>query len=152
MDRVMKNSIFRYILLIFLLSGCYSATDLKSSYSFPEGLWSRFDNPVLDFNIDNPGIFYDMFLEVDFDISQRHEQFSITVIMNTPSGEIRHRDLVLDFAKKDESGKPGVLRLVLRREFAFSDKGACSFEIENRSAKVKNPGINSISIILEKSQ
>jgi hypothetical protein len=65
---------------------------------------------------------------------------------------MRSRDLDLDFTNSDVTDKAGVLRLVLRRDFAFSDQGICKFEVENRSSRVNNPGINSIQIILEKTQ
>lgn len=149
---MIKNLIFSHLLLVFILAGCSSETGYRSSYSFPEKQWKRFDNPVMDIEISTPGIFYDMFMEIHYDTSQLPKNFPINVIMYTPSGEIRSRDLILDFTKKKDSETFGTLRIVLRREFAFSDKGICKFEFENRSTKVNNPGIRDISIILEKSQ
>jgi hypothetical protein len=124
-----------------------------SSYDFPGGQWRRFDNPVIDFEIATPGIFYDMYLELDFDTSQAPENFQITVIMYTPSGEMRSRDIQLDFSSdKNKNTPPGNLRVVLRKDFAFSDKGNCKFEIENRSTKIVTPGMKSIGVLMEKTQ
>lgn len=139
-------------MLLFLLAGCSSATKLKTTFSFPEETWNRFNNPVLNFDITTPGIFYDMFLELEFDEAQARDKFMVTVIMYTPSGEMRSRDMDLNFSKKENITEPGKIRLVLRREFAFSDKGVCQFEIENRSSKVVTPGMKSISVVFERSQ
>jgi len=152
MKHVIKNLIFNHLLLVFILAGCSSGTGYHSSYNFPEKQWKRFDSPVMDIEISTPGIFYDMFVEIHFDASQLPKNFPVNVNMYTPSGEIRSRDLILDFTKKDDGETPGILMIVLRREFAFSDKGICKFEFENRSTKVNNPGIHRVSIILEKSQ
>ena len=149
---MMKNNILRSISLLILLVGCAQANMLKTTYSFPEGQWSRFENPIINFNIDSPGIYYDMFLEVDFDAAQAPENFRVTVSMQTPSDEIRSRDIELDFTHQGEGVGPGKIRLVLRREFAFTEQGLCQFEIENRSSKVKTPGMKSISVVLEKTQ
>ena len=124
-----------------------------SLYSFPDGQWGRFDNPIIDIEIVSPGIYYDMYLELDFDASQSPDNFLITVIMYTPSGEIRSRDIQLDFnTDSDENTKPGKLSVVLRRDFAFSDKGNCKFEIENRSTKIVTPGMKSIGVLMKVSQ
>lgn len=149
----MYNTLFKYIFLVILLAGCSSGSTIISSYDFPDGQWKRFDNPIIDFKITALGIFYDMYLELDFDASQPPENFQITVIMYTPSGEVRSRDIQLDFgANKNENTKPGKLRVILRRDFAFSDTGNCKFEIENRSTKIVIPGMKSIGILMKKSQ
>ncbi len=149
---MIKNLIFSYLLLVFILAGCSSGTGYHSYYNFPEKQWKRFDSPVMEIEITSPGIFYDMFVEIHFEASQLPKNFPVDVIMYTPSGEIRSRNLVLDFTKKEDGGTPGILRLVLRKEFAFSDRGVCKFEFENRSTRVNNPGIYSISIMLVRSQ
>ncbi len=107
----------------------------------------------MDFNIEYPGIFYNMWLELHYTSSFDLNNLPVTVIMYTPSGEIRSRDLILKFEPKgDKNSEPGKLRVLLRKEFAFSEKGSCKFEIENRSQKIKTSGLISIGIIIEKAQ
>jgi len=148
----MKNSIIKSAILLILLVGCTQTTRLKTTYSFPKEQWNRFENPIINFNIESPGIYYDMFLELNFDATLAPENFRVTVSMYTPSGEVRSRDIMLDFSHKGEGVVPGNIRIILRREFVFADQGLCKFEIENRSSKVVTPGMNNISVVLEKSQ
>lgn len=152
-DTKMKKTLSKFLLFIILLSSCAEGVRFSSTYSFPEETWQRFDNPILNFNIDAPGVYYDMFLELEYDASQPPSDFMVTVLMYTPSGEMRARDIQLKMVSPgDEGDRPGIFKTVLRREFAFSDKGECKFEIENRSSRVTTNGVKSLSIILEKSQ
>ncbi len=104
-------------------------------------------------NIEHPGIFYTMWLELHYTSSFDLNNLPVTVIMYTPSGEIRSRDLILKFnTDGDKHSEPGKLRVILRKDFAFSEMGNCKFEIENRSQKVETSGLISIGIIIEKTQ
>lgn len=134
-----------------MLFSCSTDNILSTTHTFPKGEWHRFTNPVINFQINNPGIFYDMYLELDYDISKTPEDFRMSVIMNTPSGEMRSRDITTKFSSASTNGNNGIYRVLLRREYAFSEMGLCTFEIENRSSKMILPGMNSLSIVLEKS-
>ena len=118
---------------------------MESFHFFPDQNWKRFDNPIITFEIDKPGIFYDMLIEVDYDATLAHDELPITVIMTTPSGEIRSRNLTLKM--DDQEGK---ILPVLRKDYAFSEKGVCAFEIENRSQYIDSPGMEKIGIILKR--
>ena len=149
----MNKSFYKLLLITLLIVGCAQATGLKSTYSFPEEQWKRFENPELNFNIKSPGIFYDMLLEIEYDVNNPPDEFPITVIMYTPSGEMRARDIRI---KPETTGggelPSGIVSVVIRREYAFSEQGSCKFEIENRSSKVTTQGIKSLSILLQKAQ
>ncbi|MCK5337841.1 MAG: hypothetical protein KAJ50_03480 [Bacteroidales bacterium] len=146
----MNNQLFGYLLIVVIMAGCTSDTVLESYFSFPGEQWKRFENPEIEFDITGPGIFYNMWLEADYDVSLAPDVLAITVIMYTPSGEIRSRDLKLEFKDVDENSRPGRLRVMLRKDFAFAEKGLCSFEFENRSQNVITPGMKRLGIILEK--
>ena len=149
----MKNTLLKYLIFLLFLSSCTQGGGLSSTYSFPEGKWQRFNNPILTFNIDAPGVYYDMFLEFEYDTAKPPSDFLVTVLMYTPSGEMRARDIQLKpGSSNDEGAVQGVFKVVLRRDFAFSDMGECTFEIENRSSKVMINGVKSLRILLEKSQ
>lgn len=148
----MKKISFTYVLLSLLLFACSTDNMLSTTYSFPKDEWHRFTNPLIQFQINNPGIFYDMYLELDYNISSTPEDFRMTVIMNTPSGEMRSRDIMTDFKSASVDGDKGVLRILLRREYAFREIGQCTFEVENRSSKMILPGMKNLRIIIQKSQ
>lgn len=148
----MINKKITFLFLGLLMFACTTDKHLRSTHDFPEKNWHRFSNTVLQFQINNPGIYYDMYLELEFDKSQTPDDFKITVAMNTPSGEMRNRDLTTKFNSALIEGENGIMKIPLRRDFAFSEKGLCTFEVENRSSKMNTPGMIHLSIILEKSQ
>jgi len=141
----MKPFLIRSLLFVFLLAGCGNSVNIDEHYSFPGEIWKRFDNPVIETGISHPGIKYVMYLELEYDPSLAPAQLPVTVIMTTPSGEIRSRDLTF---KTDPAQSK--VQLTLRKDFAFSEKGACSFEIENRSQYVETKGVKRIGVIIEK--
>ncbi|HSG68218.1 MAG TPA: hypothetical protein VK994_05880 [Bacteroidales bacterium] len=148
----MKKITYITLLLILILPGCSSDDKYRANYDFPGNVWNRFDNPMIEFNIKDPGIYYDMFLTLDYVSSPERQNFTITVIMTTPSGEVRSRDLELDFGQGKEVKGHQRLSIVLRREYAFADKGKCRFEVENRSSEVNTEGMKSIGIFMRKAQ
>lgn len=147
----MKKFAF-YLLPVLFLLGCVNDSILRSTYEFPENQWKRFDNPELSINIDAPGMYYNMFVELEYLASQPPQEFTITVIMYAPSGEMRARDLLLKPYSGADQKSDGHIRLPLRKDYAFSDIGPCKFEIENRSSRITTNGIKNISIVLEKIQ
>jgi len=150
---IMKKTFLRYIALFILTAGCSSGSTIESFHNFPGQKWQRFENPLINFDIEHPNTFYDMWLELHYTSSFDTDNLPVTVIMYTPSGEIRSRDIILKLnVEKDKHGESGKLRVPLRKEFAFSEKGDCKFEIENRSQKIEASGLISIGIIMEKSQ
>ena len=127
--------------------GCDNNNIISSYYSFPEQSWKRFDNPIIEIDISKPGIFYDMWIELESENPPATDELPITVIMSTPSGEIRSRSLTLYITAGDEK-----IRTILRKDFAFSNKGLCTFEIENRSQNIETKRLKRIGIVLEKSE
>jgi gliding motility-associated lipoprotein GldH len=149
----MKKIFLRYIIFFILAVGCASGSTIKSFHNFSEQQWQRFENPLIDINIEHPGTFYNMWLELHYTSSFNRDNLPVTVIMYTPSGEIRSRDLILKFnAEDDKYNESGKLRVLLRKDFAFSERGNCKFEIENRSQKIETSGLISIGITIEKTQ
>ncbi len=140
----MKPRLFIFLLPLFFLACCGTDGPSVSYYDFPGKVWKRFDNPVIAFDIASPGIFYDMYVVMEYEPSLRFDAFPVTVIMYSPSGEIRSRDISMDQEKYAVSD--GLIRIPLRKEYAFIEKGQCSFEIENRSQKVQTHNLIRIGI------
>lgn len=139
----MKRLYLRNLIIIIILAGCGTG-NISAYYSFPGETWKRFDNAIFDVRISHPGVFYTMYLELEYDPAMAPTEFPVTTIMTTPSGEIRSRTITL----KPNPGKEKI-RVVLRTEFAFREKGSCTFEIENRSQYVETSGVKRIGIIME---
>lgn len=148
----MRKFVYIFLLLLTIGPGCSTGNGYRLFHEFPQEVWNRYENPVLEFNISDPGIYYDMYLQVNYLPSHRPENFKVTVIMTTPSGEVRSRDLDLDFEKSVSAGGHNELRVLLRKDYAFAEKGICYFEIENRSSNVNTDGIKSVGIYMESPQ
>ncbi len=146
----MKKKLLKYVLMLLLMVSCSGDAGMQAFHRFPAENWKRFENPVLELDINRVGIFYDMWLEVHYDTAAIPEDFTISVIMNSPSGEIRSRTIRLEFRHYGED--IGLLRVMLRKDFAFAEEGLFTCEIENRSQDIETPGIKKIGIVLEKVQ
>lgn len=145
----MKKHIYIIFAFLLFLAGC-GDSPIRGYYTFPEEGWNRFENPVIELEISKPGIFYDMWLEVHYDTTLGPDKFPLTTIMYSPSGEIRSRNLSLEFNQGDNND--GVLKVKFRKDYAFAEKGICKFEFENRTQRIKAPGILKIGVIMERAQ
>lgn len=143
----MKNKILGFGIFLLVLVGCGGNQEPASYFEFPNDQWKRFENPLIELEVTRPGIFYTMWLELNYVPSLAPEAIPITVIMSTPSGEVRSRSLEL----KPEAGND-MIRVILRTNFAFTDKGTCFFEIENRSQDLDTPGMIRIGVVLERAE
>ena len=148
----MKKITYLALLLILVSGACSNEAGHRSVHEFTGEVWNRFENPLLEFDITDPGIYYNIFMELKYKPSDDLKNFLATVIMNTPSGEIRSRDINFKFTGKEEGSDENILRIALRRDYAFSEQGICTFEVESRSPKVNIPGMVSLSIVMEKVQ
>ncbi len=146
----MKNSYLKFSLILLIFFACTGNSDLASWHSFPGETWKRFDNPIIEFDIASPGIFYNMTLIVEYDAALAPDELPVTVIMYTPSGEMRSRNIVLKF-NDPENTEVGLIKIPLRKDYAFYEAGSCRFELENRSQYVESKGLKKLGIIIDPS-
>jgi gliding motility-associated lipoprotein GldH len=146
----MKKKFLQYAFLFLLMVSCSADAGRQVFHKFPSDTWKRFENPVLELDISRVGIFYDMWLEVYYDEAAIPENFSISLIMSSPSGEVRSRTIELEF--RHHGKDVGLLKLLLRKDFAFSEEGLFTCEIENRSQDIETHGLKKIGIVLENVQ
>ena len=140
----MPRTFAKYLLVLILFTAC-SSQETEKYFSFPENTWKRFENPIINLEISSPGIFYNMYIVAEYDKTSVPDFIPITVITSTPGGEVRSRNISLMLKENN-----GVAREVLRKDFAFTETGNCSFEIENRSQEIETPGIKKIGVLLER--
>ena len=133
------------VLIILLLFTACSSSVLENHYSFPEATWKQYENPLINLDITQPGIFYNLYVVAEYDKARAPDFVPITVITSTPDGEIRSRNIRLRFKDGD-----GTARELLRTDFAFAEAGTCGFEIENRSQYIETTGIMKIGVVLER--
>jgi gliding motility-associated lipoprotein GldH len=145
------NFHIKILFILFFLTACIKSGDKDLFYEFPEKQWNRFDNVLLEFEVSNPGIYYDMWVEVHYEGTPVVKQLPMAVIMSAPGGEIRKRHLELNFNDDTPGNVTKKTAMILRKDFAFSEKGSCTFEIENRSQKIEIGGLHKIGIIIKRS-
>ena len=141
---IMLKRALSYSILFLLLAAC-SSPELEKFYTFPDNTWKRFENPVINMEISQPGIFYDLFVEVRYDNTLTLKPIPISIITSTPDGEVRSRTMSLKFNENN-----GTIKLILGKDFAFSEAGNCSFEFENRSQDIETHGLIKIVVVIDK--
>ena len=151
-NRKMKKLLYKYSLILLIVAGCSVNNSNDLNHEFKDDIWKRFENPVMEMEISSPGIVYDMWVAIDFEPGAAPNSIPITIIMTTPSGEVRSRDLHFNFHSIQGQEESGTRVKILRKGFAFTKKGVCTFEIENRSQKIETPGMKGIRIWLEKGE
>jgi hypothetical protein len=140
---MLKRAI-KYLLIAFLFVSC-SSQETEKYFSFPDNTWKRFENPLINLEITKPGIFYNLYVVIEYDKATAPDFVPITVITSTPGGEVRSVN-----AKPLLNEDDGRVKLIIRKDFAFSEAGNCSFEIENRSQDLETKGLIRIGVVLEK--
>ena len=140
----MLKRIIKYLLIAVLFVSC-SSQETEKYFSFPDNTWKRFENPLINLEITKPGIFYNLYVVIEYDKASAPDFIPITVITTTPDGEIRSVN-----AKPLLNEDDGRIRIIIRKDFAFSEDGNCSFEIENRSQDLETKGLSKIGVVLEK--
>ena len=139
----MKKTFSKYIIFFILVAGCSSGSSIESFHKFPSQQWQHFENLFIDINIEHPGIFYNMWLELHYTSFFDLDNFPVTIIMYTPSGEIRSRDLILKFNTEDDKySEPGKLRVLLRKDFAFPKGEAVNLKLRTVHKKLRHPGLS----------
>lgn len=134
----------KYLLIVLLFVSC-SSQETEKYFPFPDNIWKRFENPLINLEITKPGIFYNLYIIIEYDKTKAPESIPITVITSTPDGEIRSVNASPVLNEDD-----GRIRVIIRKDFAFAEAGNCSFEIENRSQHIETPGLKRIGVVLEK--
>ena len=142
----MTKKFAKYLLVLLLFTAC-SSTETEKYFTFPENIWKRFENPIINLEITRPGIFYDLYVVAEYDKATAPDFVPITIITSTPDGETRSVNARLKFKEGN-----GTATVIIRKDFAFSESGICNFEIENRSQDIETIGIKKIGVVLEKIQ
>lgn len=145
-----------FLLSWILLAGCASKPAYFETYKFENGIWNRFKFLNYEFQISKPENSYNLSAIITFNEFTNIEMLPVNVVMTLPGGEERIKDYNLFL--KDRDGvfkgekKEGnyELKVVLRENFQFPEKGLVKIEIENLNPKIETPGILSFGIMVEK--
>jgi gliding motility-associated lipoprotein GldH len=143
------------VFLVIALFGCGKEQPVSRFHHFPNGVWERFQFVKFDFAIEDINKDWNIYLVVRYDDSFVGQTLPVNLVMNTPSGGERIRDLNLylrnSAGENTGESREGIYELVTLTHpgIFFSETGVCRFELENFSPRYFTQGILEIGLVLE---
>lgn len=143
------KKLFSGLLLISLLItlSCSVKPFYEEVTKFKNATWDRFTIKIFTFPIQEEGKTYSISLKLKTDSTFLYEEFPVYVILTTPGGEERMRDVILKAAKNSTSASNENTTL-LWKEITIADKGICKISIENQIPKIETSGVEELKIVV----
>lgn len=156
-----SNHIF-CIILFFALSFTFSSCDkkgpvLEKYLKMKNATWDRFDIKQFEIPISGEVNSYDIEVVVNCTEKFQYDDLPFYVILTTPSGEERMREVTVPVREKgklvmDTKAAKAESRLILWKSITMSDKGKCKITLENMIPKIQTEGIDEIGIRVTESK
>ncbi len=153
----MKNLRYAFFLLLLILTACSPDKVYEKHIKFENYSWNRFKAVQFEVPVEDIKSNYNFYFAIKHITQYPYKNLRINFTIYTPSGEVRTMDYALklkdnkgDFIGKT-TGDTCYISILLRKDFLFSKKGICKFEIDNLMPKIETPGIMEIGLIVEKS-
>lgn len=145
-----------FFLLFSLLLACKPGGKYELKNSFTNDTWDRFNKLLFEMPKElKPGS-YDISLVLKHTDALECDEFTVYVILDTPSGEermnevpIKIRDNNKSYGTKEKDGYYTITQK-LWEGINISDTGACTISVENLNPKYQTPGIHEVAVIMEK--
>ncbi len=144
------------LLLLVSLFACKPGRIYESYHKFDKYTWNRFDKVRFNIPVEEGGITGDIVFTVRHITQYPYPNLPVNVILYTPSGEERIKEL--DIILKDSTGKftgsvAGDLwdeEVVLWPQFYFTEAGEYILEFENLIPKMGIPGLVDVGVYVKK--
>jgi len=154
------NKVIQVILAVFLT---VTAISCKQKPLFVEvskmknSTWDRFVLKNFSFPIQEEGKTYNISLELKTNADFAYDELPIYVILTSPSGEERMRDIIVKVKENNQfigqkKDNFWISSSTLWKEIILSEKGQCKISIENMLPRVETAGIEEISIVVKAAQ
>jgi gliding motility-associated lipoprotein GldH len=153
----MRNWGFTIFLLLLILTACSQDKIYEKHIKFESYSWNRFKDVLFEVPIEDIKCNYNFYFAIKHTTQYPYKSLRINFTIYTPSGEFRTMDYALNLKdnKGNFFGKTTVdtcyISILLRKDFLFSKKGICKFEIGNLMPKIETQGIMEIGLIVERS-
>ena len=140
-----KSLIITYIALIsalVLMYSCSGEKPMEKRIIFPGESWPRFNILKFEFPVTESGKSYDFILVLRVKKSFPYEGLPFNMVLNSPSGEERIKEYLLQVKNQNGSfkgtanGDTCIIELVLKRGLNCSSKGMMKVEIENLNPRL----------------
>ena len=141
----------------FTFSSCNRGPVFEKYLKMKNSIWDRFDQKFFEFPVEGTGKSYDITFVIRNNVQFQYDDMPVYVILTTPSGEERMREVSVPVRK---NGKMIGLqnlnsfesRTILWRNINIADKGKCKISIENMIPKIQTEGIDEIGILVTRSE
>jgi gliding motility-associated lipoprotein GldH len=119
--------------------------------------WDRFDIKSFEIPIEEAGNSYDITVVAHCTEQFQYDQLPFYVILTTPSGEERMREVTLPIREKgklivDPKEKKPEARMILWKSINLADKGKCKITLENMIPYIQTEGIDEIGIVVTRAE
>ena len=147
---MMKKGLF--IFLSVFLFGCSSPPVFEGTTAMDNNIWNRFnflifEVPVLENEL------LDFYLTVDFTEEYPWDELVTNITFYAPDGSMRSGDYTFPVNESSRISKGKQSHLFsIRKQMMFSTEGICEVRVENKSTKVRTPGISNIGLIARYSE
>ncbi|MEA3505715.1 MAG: hypothetical protein U9R32_11050 [Bacteroidota bacterium] len=148
-----------FLLLVFVAALFYQCAGpeviFDESVTFENQKWHRFNNLEFETLVDASKKEFDIEFVLKYSEDFQYDMIPIHVILQTPSGEERIREVEINIRYGD--GKligenfNGIITLkkLLWKEFSFNDKGKVTISIENIFPKIETDNIISAGVLIK---
>jgi gliding motility-associated lipoprotein GldH len=150
-------SIFIFLLFAVTLSSCSKGPVFEKYLKMKNFTWDRFDIKHFEIPIEEGGKNYDITAVVRCTDQFQYEDLPFYVILTTPSGEERMREVTIPVRNNGKMiGQPNANlyedRLILWKGINLADKGTCKITFENMIPKIQTEGIDQIGIVVTRAK
>ena len=148
---------FFFLLTFVSLISCKQGPVYEQYLKMKDSIWDRFSMKIFEIPIVEAGKNYDISLTVRNTAKFQYDKLPVYVILTTPSGEERMREISLPIRENGKMlGEPKAnsfeVKTVLWKEINLADKGKCKISIENIIPKIQTEGIDEIGVVVTKSK
>lgn len=150
-------NIFLFLTLVFTISSCNRGPVFEKSLKMKNTTWDRFDIKQVEIPITETTAAYDITVFVRCTEQFQYDDLPFYVILTTPSGEERMREVTVAVREKgklilDAKTSIAESRMVLWKGLNMADKGICKITFENMIPKIQTEGIDEIGIVVTKTE
>lgn len=135
------------LILLLVLESCTQKPVYEETIKLTNSTWERFDIKKISFPVDEEDKTYCIQVIMKTNPSFAYDEFPIYVILTTPSGEERMREISVKIDKTSNS-RSNQGSTTLWKEITISNKGTCKLSIESLIPKHETPGLDEISIVV----
>lgn len=144
-------------LLVFLIAGliaCERDSKHETFLKMKNSVWDRFDMKLFEIPVEDVSKKMDITFVIRVTDKFAYETLPLYVILTTPSGEERIREISLPINKNAEDPAVKIFesQIELWKDLTISETGKCKISVENVIPKIQVEGVEEIGIIVSSSK